>query len=68
MPDLLIPIALERLHTGFLGARHRDVLAGLLAAVAHATAEDEILPTYLNAAYLVAVSVLGAEPGAGGVR
>lgn len=68
MSDSRIHAALERLRTGFLGVRHRDVVAGLLAAVSRATDEDVALPTYVNAAYVVAVDVLGTEPAGGGVR
>jgi len=68
MFDHPIPAALERLHTGFLGESHRAALAGLLAAVGRAAADNLPLPTYVNAAFLVAVDVLGTEPTAGGVR
>ena len=68
MPDLSIHAAMARLHAGFLGERHREVLAGLLAAVGRAADENEVLPTYINVAFLVAVDVLGTEPAGGDVR
>lgn len=54
--------ALGRLRAGFLGERHREVVGGLLAAVDDALTMGEKLSPRIDAAYRLAVDVLGTDP------
>jgi hypothetical protein len=63
-----ISAALDRLRTGFLGERHREVLGDLLVAVDDAITLGESLSPAISAAYRLAVNVLGTDPAIGGAE
>lgn len=59
MTDLRIQPTLDRILRAELSPPDREALAGLVAAVAHALAADEALPTPVHLAAENALCVLG---------